>query len=62
LSFKFTIYALLPPALKDVIVNIFFVVFNTLLTLIFFDQKYNLLILWHITNQMHAQSFVFCSK
>ena len=34
LSFKFTTYALLLPAVKDVIVNIFFGVFNTLLTLI----------------------------
>jgi len=32
LSFKFTIYALLLPDVKDVIVNIFFVVFNMLLT------------------------------
>jgi len=41
LSFKFTIYALLLPAVKDVIVNIFFVVFNTLLTLIYSTQKHN---------------------
>jgi len=32
LSFKFTIYALLLLVVKDVIVNIFFVVFNMLLT------------------------------
>jgi len=33
LSFKFTIYALQLPVVKDVIVNIFFGVFNILLTL-----------------------------
>jgi len=32
LSLKFTIYALLLPVVKDVIVNIFFGVFNILLT------------------------------
>jgi len=37
LSFKFTIYALLQPEQRIVIVNIFFGVFNILLTMFFID-------------------------
>ena len=45
LSFKFTIYVPLLPAVKDVVVNIFFVVFNILLTLPDFSKNHNFLTL-----------------